>query len=90
MRELRKYNIVLHNVIPRSSPVSYRVSSDCKAEGIDRYGGAVCGVGAKALRFTTLHGVTRVCINKAPFGARSLGVYELPDVQPMRRRYINP
>jgi len=57
MRELRKYNIVLHNgVILRSSPVSYRVSSDCKAEGIDRYGGVVCGVGAKALRFTTLHG----------------------------------
>lgn len=73
----------------RDSPHVYRVSSDCKAEGIDRYGGG-CVRRCKSLTLYDFTRVTRVCINKAPFGARNLGVYELPDVQPMRRRYINP
>lgn len=34
----------------------YGVSSDCKAEGIDRYGDAERCVDTEAVRFTTLHG----------------------------------
>lgn len=68
----------------RDSP-RYRVSSDCKARGIDRYDDVVRRCRSRTLYDFTR--ATRVCINKAPFGAQHRGVYELPDVQPMRRCY---
>lgn len=70
----------------------YMVSSDCKAEGIDRYDAEQK---VRRCRSHTLYDftrVTRVCINKAPFwelgGPRRLWASRCS--ADVRRRYINP
>lgn len=78
MRVLRKYDILYNDEIPRFSIVIGHLTI-VKPKVLIVTTRTVCRFKSRMLYDFTR--VTRVCINKAPFRARSSGVYELPDVQ---------